>query len=71
MKKLIALSAALLLAVGAYAATYPDISIKDLKAAIESKSVTVLDANGSESYNKGHIPTAIDFAASPVDDGSG
>jgi len=63
MKKLIALSAALLLAVGAYAASYPDISIKDLKAAIESKSVTVLDANGSESYNKGHIPTAIDFDA--------
>ena len=42
---------------------YPDISIKDLKSVLEKKSVTVIDANGSESYRDGHIPGAIDFEA--------
>ncbi len=40
----------------------PDISIEDLKAAIEEGSVVVIDVNGSKSYKNGHIPTAIDFA---------
>src|SRR5947209_14149338 len=42
---------------------YPDISIKDLKKAIDKHEVTLIDANGSESYAEGHIPGAIDFAA--------
>ncbi|HEV8378113.1 MAG TPA: rhodanese-like domain-containing protein [Tepidisphaeraceae bacterium] len=42
---------------------YPDVSIKDLKTAIEKKQATVIDVNGSESYRDGHIPTAIDFEA--------
>ena len=42
----------------------PDISINDLKKAIEEKSVTVIDVNGTDSYNAGHIPTAIDYQAS-------
>ena len=41
----------------------PDISIKDLKKAIEEKKVTVIDVNGSDSYKAGHIPTAVDFQA--------
>jgi rhodanese-related sulfurtransferase len=41
----------------------PEISIQDLKKAIEDKSVTVIDVNGSDSYKDGHIPTAIDFEA--------
>ena len=41
----------------------PDISIKDLKKAIEEKKVTVIDVNGSDSYQAGHIPTAVDFEA--------
>jgi rhodanese-related sulfurtransferase len=41
----------------------PDISIKDLKGVIDKKTVTVIDANGSESYREGHIPGAIDFEA--------
>lgn len=28
-----------------------------------AKSVTLLDANGSDSYKEGHIPGAIDFSA--------
>ena len=40
---------------------YGDITIKDLKAAIEAKNVTVIDVNGSDSYAEGHIPGAVDF----------
>lgn len=43
---------------------YPDVTIQQLKSAIEKKQVTVIDANGTESYRDGHIPTAIDFQAS-------
>jgi rhodanese-related sulfurtransferase len=63
MKRILALCTAVLLAGSVYAAHYPDITITDLKAAIASKSVTLLDANGSDSYKEGHIPGAIDFTA--------
>ena len=46
---------------------YPDISVKELKQAIEKKKVTVIDVNGSDSYKEGHIPTAIDFEAKEKD----
>ena len=63
MKKFLTLCAAALLACSVYAAHYPDITIKDLKAAMSSKSVTLLDANGTDTYKNGHIPGAIDFNA--------
>ncbi len=49
-----------LLASGAFAT---DISLQDLKKAIEAKSVTVIDVNGTASYNEGHIPGAFDYFA--------
>jgi rhodanese-related sulfurtransferase len=61
MKKLICMVAALALAALVYAGEYPDISIKELKTAIEAKKVFVVDVNGSESFEKGHIPGAVDF----------
>ncbi|OYW29738.1 MAG: sulfurtransferase [Chthoniobacter sp. 12-60-6] len=61
MKKLIALAFALVASVG-FAAEFPDISIADLKQAIADKKVTVIDVNGAASYQKGHVPGAIDFA---------
>ena len=64
MKKVFTLCAVALLAGSVYAGHYPDITINDLKAAIASKSVTVLDANGTDSFKDGHIPGAIDFSAS-------
>lgn len=56
---------ALILALGTsgFAADFADISKEDLAKAIESKSVVLLDVNGSASYKAGHIPGAIDFAA--------
>jgi rhodanese-related sulfurtransferase len=61
MNKLLALAAALAFSVLVFAGEYPDISIKDLKKAIADKKVTVIDANGTESWEEGHIPSALDF----------
>ena len=43
--------------------SFPDISQKDVQAAIHSHKAVLLDCNGSKSYHKGHIPGAIDFQA--------
>ena len=51
MKKLIALCAAALVTAAVYAAHYPEIQINELKSAMSSKQVTILDVNGSDSYN--------------------
>ena len=64
MKKLLAILTATAVAVCAFAGEYPDITIKDLKAAIEAKKVVVIDVNGTKSWENGHIPGAIDFATS-------
>lgn len=64
MKTFLTIATALIAAVSvASAAEYPDISIKELKKAIKEKKVILLDVNGSDSYAKGHIPTAIDYTA--------
>jgi len=64
MKKLTVSLATLLIATTAvFAGNYENISIEELKTAIADKSVVVVDVNGTESFTKGHIPTAIDFVA--------
>ena len=63
MKKLLAFGAVALCAAAVYAAHYPEIKINDLKSAIASKQVTIIDVNGTESYRQGHIPGAVDFTA--------
>jgi rhodanese-related sulfurtransferase len=63
MKKLRTLLAVAVLAVPSYAGEFPDVSISEVKALAESKKAVILDANGTESYNKGHVPGALDFAA--------
>jgi len=60
---MLALSAAAFVAATVFAAEYADITIKDLKTEIAAKKVTLLDANGTESWEKGHIPGAINFEA--------
>jgi rhodanese-related sulfurtransferase len=67
MKKLLVFAAAFVLAASAYAAEFPTITIDDLKVAMASKKVVLLDANGSESWQSGHIPGAIDFSTSKDD----
>lgn len=63
MKKFLALAAAAVFTISAYAGEFQDISITELKAKIAAKQVTVIDVNGADSYKKGHIPGAIDFSA--------
>src|SRR6266704_3440537 len=64
MKKLIALSVAAFFGLSVYAGEYADITIKELKSDISAKKVVLIDANGTETWQKGHIPGAIDFATS-------
>ena len=68
MKKLaLTLSAVALLAINAFAGSFPDISLKDLKKAIADKDVTIIDVNGSKSFSEGHIPGSIDYVANKGD----
>jgi rhodanese-related sulfurtransferase len=64
MKKFITLALGLALSATAFAGDFADITIPALKKAMMAKTVTIIDVNGTESYNAGHIPTAIDFAKS-------
>lgn len=50
------------LALGA-SSEFDRISHQELQAAIAANAVTVIDANGSDSFAEGRIPGAIDFAA--------
>lgn len=59
---LLALAAALMTTVSAIAGEFPDITIAELKKAIEEKKAIVIDVNGSESYKEGHVPTALNYA---------
>jgi rhodanese-related sulfurtransferase len=63
MKKILTLTAASLLALAVYAAEYRDITIQELKSDLSAKKVTLLDANGTDTWQKGHIPGAINFDA--------
>ena len=63
MKRLLTLSVTALLAFSAYSGEYPTITISELKSAMESKKVVMLDANGTGTWKRGHIPGAIDFAS--------
>jgi rhodanese-related sulfurtransferase len=67
MKKSSLITALLLLSSTAFAASFPDISLADLKTAMAAKKVTLLDVNGPVSYANGHIPGAIDFTAHTAD----
>jgi len=63
MKKLLALIATVAITVSVYASEFADISVAELKSAISSGKATLIDVNGTGSWEKGHIPGAIDFDA--------
>jgi rhodanese-related sulfurtransferase len=63
MKKLLTALFALVFAASVYAAEYPTITIQNLKSSMASQKVVLLDANGTDSWQTGHIPGAIDFIA--------
>lgn len=63
MKKAIAFFATIAMAASLSAAEFPDVSIKEVRELSESKKAVIIDVNGTESYNKGHVPGALNFAA--------
>lgn len=67
MKKLMTLVLGLALSAVAFGGEFANITIPDLKKAIADKKVTVIDVNGSNSYNAGHIPSAIDYSKDSAD----
>ena len=67
MNKHLLLAASLLFTLNAFAGSFPNISLTELKADIAAKKVTLLDVNGPVSYANGHIPGAIDYTAHTAD----
>jgi len=63
MKKFLTFAIALAFTASVYAAEFPTITIGDLKTSMSSKRIVLLDANGTDSWQSGHIPGAIDFIA--------
>ena len=63
MKKLVSLFAITLMAVSSYGADFPDVSIKEVKALAESRQAVIIDVNGTESYEKGRVPGAVNYDA--------
>mgnify|MGYP001051888280 CR=1 FL=1 len=63
MKKFLSTLTAVLVAANVFAAEFEEISMEELQAKIANNEVTVVDVNGTESYNQGHIPGAIDYIA--------
>lgn len=63
MKKIIALLTVALIATASYAAEFADLSIKEVKALTESKQAVIIDVNGTESFNKGRVPGALNYEA--------
>jgi len=65
MKTLASLVLSLFVAATAFAGSskVADISHDELTAAVASGKAVILDANGTESYQAGHIPGAIDYVA--------
>jgi len=61
MKKILPLMAMTLIAASAFAAEFADVSIKDVKALTESKKAVLIDVNGTESYEKGRVPGALNY----------
>src|SRR5688572_8764937 len=63
MKKLFTLLATVMVAASVFAGEFPDISVTEVKALVDSKKAVLIDVNGSQSYAKGRVPGALDYAA--------
>lgn len=63
MKTILSLIAVAAFAVSAFAAEFADVSVKEVKALAESKKAVIIDVNGTESYEKGRVPGALNYDA--------
>ena len=63
MKKILTFLTVALTAATVMAGEFPDVSVSEVKALSESKKAVIIDVNGTDSYKKGHVPGALDYAA--------
>lgn len=64
MKKLLCfLAVTALFSIPALAGEFPDITIPEVKKAIAEGKAVIIDVNGPQSYQRGHVPGALDFSA--------
>ncbi len=64
MKKVLALLATAFVAAAVYAGnSFPEISVADVNTLVGSKSAVIIDVNGTDSYNAGHVPGALNYDA--------
>jgi rhodanese-related sulfurtransferase len=63
MKKLATLLATMMFAAAVFAGEFPDVSVTEVKALVETKKAVIIDVNGSESFAKGRVPGALDYDA--------
>ena len=64
MKKIFALLATAFATAAVYAGNpFPEISVTDVNSLVGSKSAVIIDVNGTDSYNAGHVPGALNYAA--------
>jgi rhodanese-related sulfurtransferase len=63
MKKILAVLAVAAFAVSALAGEYADVSVKEVKALVESKKAVLIDVNGTKSYAEGRVPGALNYEA--------
>jgi len=63
MKKILTLLTVALIATASYAGEFADVSIKEVKVLTESKKAVIIDVNGTESFEKGRVPGALNYEA--------
>lgn len=63
MKKLSAVMVAMALAVSAFAGEYKEISVKEVRALVDAKKGVIIDVNGTDSFQKGRVPGALNYEA--------
>jgi rhodanese-related sulfurtransferase len=64
MKKIFALLVTAFVAASVQAGNpFPEISVADVNSLVGSKSAVIIDVNGTDSYNSGHVPGALNYDA--------
>jgi len=63
MKKLATLLATMMFAAAVFAGEFPDVSVTEVKTLVETKKAVIIDVNGSDSFKKGRVPGALDYAS--------
>ncbi len=62
MKKLLALFIITIGVATGFAVEFADLSVKEVKALVETKTAVIIDVNGTASFKRGRVPGALNFA---------